>query len=217
MVAQMAIYHGAYWADPRLDTQLAEIPTAEAFVHGMARMINFEKRSLIGLERAADIVPAEIVDRRAELWPAFMRSLALHRSRPQTLLHQDTHAGNWFRPAPGKMALHDWQGLAKGLWAADYAYAITSALRVEDRRALEEDLLRLYLERLAETGAPTPQFDDAYLEYRREQLHGLFFWLFPMGAGRLQPDMQPIEETRTNVERAARAVADLGTLDLLAG
>lgn len=215
MVAQMAIYHGAYWEDSRLSTVLGEVPTAEAFVHGMARMINFEKRSLIGLARAADIVPPELTRRRAELWPAFLRSLELHRSRPQTLLHQDTHAGNWFRPAPGKMALHDWQGLARGLWAADYAYALASNLRVEDRRAWEEDLLRLYLERLADTGAPAPRFDEAWTEYRREHLHGLFFWLFPMGAGRLQPDMQPIEETRANVERTAQAVDDLGTLDLL--
>jgi hypothetical protein len=216
MVGQMAIYHAAYWDDPRLQTDLAQLPTAEAFVHGMAKMINFEKRSLIGVDRATDIIPSEIVRRRSELWPAFMRSLSLHRSRPHTLLHQDTHPGNWFRPGSGKMALHDWQGVAKGLWAADYGYAITSGLRAEDRRAWEEDLLRLYLARLADAGAPAPSFDTAWLEYRREQLHGLFFWLFPMGAGRLQPDMQPIEETRTNVERAACAVADLGTLDLLA-
>jgi Ecdysteroid kinase-like family len=215
MVAQMARYHAAYWNSPRLTTEFGDIATAEDFLLGMARMINFEHRSLIGLERARDVVPPDLLRRQHDLWPALLASMTFHRTRPQTILHQDTHPGNWFRPGTDKMALHDWQGLARGLWATDVAYAIASGLRIEDRRAWERDLLALYLEQLAEAGIQPPPYEEAFLDYRREHLHGLFFWLFPMGAGRFQPDMQPRDEMLADIERTSHAAADLDTLDAL--
>jgi hypothetical protein len=43
----------------------------------------------------------------------------------------------------------------------------------------------------------------------------LAFWLITIGAGRLQPDMQPFEISRVNLERMTHAVMDLSAFDAL--
>ena len=182
----------------------------------MDRMIDFESRSQLGLDRSLEVLPPEIERRRSELWPGLMKTFVLHRRRPQTLVHQDTHPGNWFRTAEGGMALCDWHGLARGLWAIDFGYAISCGLEIEDRRAWERDLLALYLERLAATGASAPSFEEAWLDYQRELLHPLVYWLFTIGKGRLGFDMQLREHCLTNIQRSAQAIVDLETLDQLA-
>ena len=132
-----------------------------------------------------------------------------------TLLHQDQHAGNWFAAADGHMGLYDWQCIARGGWALDVAYAYMSNLTVEDRRAWERGLLEYYLEELRNHGGEPPPFEEAWLLYRQQVFHGLAFWLITIGAGRFQPDMQPVEISRVNLERMTRAVMDLDAFSAL--
>ena len=216
MVAQMAAYHGAFWDSSRLMGDLAELPTAEDFLLNMAQMINFEGQSLRGLRRCREFVPDSIVRRSAELWPGLIKSKALQRSLPRTVIHQDTHAGNWFRYGTNKMALHDWQGVARGSWATDLSYALSANLRPADRRLWESDLLKNYLDHLAAAGGARLGFDEAFLAYRREMLHGLFFWLFPGAGSRFQPSYQPHTEVVNHIHRTAQAAEDLDTLGAIA-
>lgn len=111
--------------------------------------------------------------------------------------------------------MFDWQGFGRGHWALDYTYALMSALSVEDRRNWERDLLKRYVERVAEAGVRGLSFDTAWLAWRLHPLHGLVYWLYTVGAGRLQPDMQPEEFSRAIIGRIAQAVDDLDTLDAL--
>jgi aminoglycoside phosphotransferase (APT) family kinase protein len=175
----------------------------------------FEKRTLIGIDRAADVCAPGFLDRRTEVWPAFMRSLELNVGGPTTLLHQDTHAGNWFNTPDGEMGLYDWQCMARGCWALDVAYAFMSGLTVEDRRAWEYELLDYYLHLLREAGGEPPEFDVAWTLYRQQVFHGLAFWLITIGAGRFQPDMQPVEISRVNLQRMTHAVMDLDSFAAL--
>ena len=174
----------------------------------------FEKRSLIGVDRAARVSAPGFVNRKNEIWPAFMRSLELNVSGPITLLHQDVHAGNWF-DADGEMGLYDWHCIARGGWALDVAYAMMSGLTVDDRRAWEKELIAYYLEQLAAAGGDAPTFEQAFLQYRQQVFHGLFFWLITIGAGKLQPEMQPVEISEANLERMTHAVMDLDSLSAL--
>ena len=216
MVAQMAAYHGTFWDSPGLTRQLAELPTAENFLLNMAQMINFEGQSIRGLHRCREVVPDSIVRRSAELWPGLLKSKALQRSLPKTVIHQDTHAGNWFRYGTNKMALHDWQGVARGSWATDLSYALSANLRPDDRRAWEADLIKKYLDDLAAVGGVRLGFGEAFLAYRREMLHGLFFWLFPGAGSRFQPSYQPHAEVINHIHRTAQAADDLDSLGALA-
>ena len=123
MVTEMAAYHSALWDSPRFKIRSAKAAPAFAWQDNLNRKVGFERRTLTGLERAKEVVPAALYEQRHRLYPAFMQSLALHRSHPETLLHQDLHLGNWLRDEDGRMGLYDWQCVARGQWALDYSYA----------------------------------------------------------------------------------------------
>lgn len=171
---------------------------------------------MTGLERAKDVVPAALYDQRHRIYPAFMQSLTRHRSNPVTLLHQDLHLGNWLRDHEGRMGLCDWQCVARGHWALDYSYAMAGSLDTDDRREWQEDLLRLYLWHLTEAGiAPVPTFDEAWLAYRQQPLHGLAFALFTLGGSRFEPELQPRDYTLAAIKRIAQHVVDLDSIGAL--
>ncbi|MCV7250640.1 phosphotransferase [Mycobacterium hackensackense] len=218
MVSELAVYHGAFWDSPRFGGDLSRLRPAYDWQENLNRKVGFEKRTLTGLDRAKDVVDGELYGRREKLYPAFMRSLLLHRSTASTLLHQDLHLGNWLRDENGRMGLYDWQCVAKGNWALDYSYALGATLPTEDRRNWQEDLLRLYLARLKEAGVATPPtFDEAWLAYRQQPMHALAFGLFTLGGSRLEPELQPRDYTLASIERLARHVCDLGSIDALTG
>ncbi len=217
----LAALHSRFWGSPMLDRDFTWLKDSLRYQHHINRVIQFEERALIGVDRTADILPVAIRDRRRELWPALMRSCALRVADVHTLLHADIHPGNWYLAANGAagapaLGLTDWQCTVKGQWAADFAYALSSCLDIEDRRSWERELLRLYLGELRlPAGQAVPSFDRAWLAYRQQTLHGLFNWLFVAGAGPMQPSMQPQDFGRINLERMGAAVADLETLDCL--
>lgn len=216
MVGQLAIYHGAYWDSPRLRADFGWLLTGEQWHTTMNNMINTGRMFRTGIARGVEVIPPELRDRRDELWPGLFRSMALHDRGPQTLLHADVHAGNWYVTGDGGMGLYDWQCTLRGNWAADFAYAITSGLTIEQRREWERDLLEFYLDRLKAAGGDAPGFDAAWLQYRQQTFQGVFAWVGTLGQGRMQPDMQPRDISLANVERILQAVADLESLDALA-
>jgi hypothetical protein len=217
MVCQLATYHAAYWDGKGLDaSDLRWMPTSLAWQQRANAGVSFKGRSMVGLKRSAEFVPTTLLDRRKEIYPAFMRSLELNVRGPLTLLHSDVHLGNWYATDDGRMGQYDWQAIVKGQWALDFAYAMTSALAVDDRRAWEHELIALYLERLAANGvAAPPTSAEAFLAYRQQIFHALVFWLYTIGAGPLQPNMQPRDICEVNVQRMAAAAADLESLDSL--
>jgi hypothetical protein len=103
--------------------------------------------------------------------------------------------------------------MTRGNWALDVAYAMTSALTVENRRAWERDLLEVYLDQLKRSGGPAElDSEEVWLRYRQQVFHGLIFWLYTIGYGKLQPAMQPDDVSRINLERMTNALVDLDSL-----
>lgn len=215
IVATLATLHGSFWESPRFAGDLAAIKNAETWQRDINDLIAFPQRSMIGFDRAESAFPAEFRRRKGEVWPAVMRSLELHGQGPRTLLHSDVHSRNWYLIGPKGMGLYDWQLITRGTWALDVAYALASALTVQDRRAWERDLIELYLDRLRTAGGPALPFENAWLTYRQQPFHGLAFWLYTIGAGRLQPAMQPDEVSLANLERMTNMIVDLDSFDAL--
>jgi Phosphotransferase enzyme family len=215
IVSQMAGYHGAYWQSEAFSRDLANVRSAEAVQEWLNPVASFKRRTLKGMDDAARVIPAGMHASRETIFELFMKSLHLHRSAPQTLLHEDVHPGNWYRDGEGRMGLYDWQALARGHWALDYSYATVAALRIEDRRAWEHDLLELYVDKLAAAGGPTLGFDEAWQGYRLQAIHGLVYWLFTIGRNpRFEPELQPDEYSIAIIERLA---AMMDEHDSLAG
>jgi aminoglycoside phosphotransferase (APT) family kinase protein len=92
------------------------------------------------------------------------------------VIHGDAHVGNVYLDALGQPSLLDWQLVQRGMWYLDVGYHIASALTVDDRRRMERDLLRHYLDRLAAAGVDAPSWDAAWLGMRRGIVHGFFLW-----------------------------------------
>jgi aminoglycoside phosphotransferase (APT) family kinase protein len=145
-----------------------------------------------------------------------MRSLKINIAGPQTLLHGDVHPGNWYVTGDNRMGLYDWQCAVRGGWARDIAYALSTHLTVENRRAWERDLVARYCDRLAEAGCRIPDAGEAFLAYRQQMLHAMFMWLVTIGRYSLQPEMQPRDVTLESVRRTCQAAEDLDSLEAIA-
>jgi hypothetical protein len=215
MMQNIAAYHGRFWESPIL-RRLPWLQTSLGFQQRVNAAIDFEKRTLVGIDRSEAVAPPDFLRRRREIWPATMRSLAMNVRGPRTLLHSDMHLGNWYAVGEHGMGLYDWQCMTTGEWALDVVYAVMSALTIEDRRAWERELLELYLEELARAGGIAPPFDEAWLRYRQQVFHGLVFWLYTIGSGRMQPQMQKQSVAKANVARMTQATIDLESLDSVA-
>ncbi len=215
IVTTLATVHGNLWESPRFAGDLALVKDAHRWQVDVNETIAFPRRTLIGFDRAESVFPAGFRRRRTEVFPALMTSLELHRSAPNTLLHCDVHSRNWYLTPNGGMGLYDWQIICRGVWALDVSYALNSALTVDDRRAWERELIELYVDRLFASGGPALSFDEAWLGYRQQAFHGLVFWLYTIGAGRLQPAMQPDEVSLANLERMTTMIDDLDSFGAL--
>ena len=107
---------------------------------------------------------------------AAMRAFAdISETRPQYMLHGDSHAGNIFRTADG-LGLIDWQVLQSGAWVLDVAYHLTAVLPVEVAETEERRLLGDYHSRMRAAGLDMPDDEEAWTQYREAVAYGLFMW-----------------------------------------
>src|SRR5277367_393694 len=175
----------------------------------------FQQCGEAGIDRAVSVLPAELLQQRQKLWPLHMASIKRLERAPRVLTHYDMHVGNWYYTHEGRMGLTDWS-MRLGHWSSDLAYALISALKIEDRRAWEQDLIERYRQKLAELGIPDPPSQaEAWDEYRRQAFHPFFFWTTTIGATALQPDMQPASISLANLERMGQAIVDLDSIRLM--
>jgi aminoglycoside phosphotransferase (APT) family kinase protein len=213
MIDLLASLHGRFYGDPTLAERyrwLASYP--RWFTIGAAKM-GTEYYTRKAFDAAAHVIPAKVLTRRDDVWPATMRALALHDSEPQGLIHSDVHIGNWYRTGSGQMGLCDWQCLSRGHWSRDFAYAVTASLTSDNRRSWERELLARYVERFAEKTGTTPDFDLSFLRYRQQIVHALAMWTITLCHSPLLPNMQPEDTTLTMIERMTTAMADLDALN----
>jgi hypothetical protein len=214
MIDLLASLHGRFYSDPTLAERyrwLASYP--RWFTIGAAKM-GTEYYTRKAFDAAAHVIPANVMARRDDVWPATMRALALHDSEPQGLIHSDVHIGNWYRTGAGQMGLCDWQCLSRGHWSRDFAYAVTASLTPDNRRSWERELLARYVERFAEKTGVKPEFDLSFLRYRQQIVHALAMWTITLCHSPLLPNMQPEDTTLTMIERMTTAMADLDALDI---
>lgn len=209
----LARLHARFYGDTTLGERfrwLADYP--KWFTIGAQKM-RTEHYTQKALDAAAPTMPAKLMRRRREVWPATMKALAVHRSEPSTFLHSDVHIGNWYQTGAGRMGLCDWQCPSRGHFSRDLAYTISSALEPDDRRTWERELVARYLERLAEHGAPHLSFDRAFTWYRQQLLHAFSMWTITLRHSLLLPSMQSEAMTLAMMERIAVAMDDLDALD----
>ncbi len=173
----------------------------------------FEEAGKRGFRMAEEVIPAGLWKREEEVWPATVASALRHRDLPHSVIHSDVHLKNWYIAASGEMGLNDWQCVCRGHWGRDVAYCISTALEPDDRRAWEEDLLRLYLDELAQHGVPAISYAEAFTHYRQQLFGALLWWTGTLGQPPNAPEMQPRDSCVQFIGRMATAIDDLDALD----
>ncbi|UGQ13350.1 aminoglycoside phosphotransferase family protein [Yinghuangia sp. ASG 101] len=216
LVANMATWHARYWESPELTEHASWLKMPSVHFRTLDRLIQLRKRAEVGAKRAGAVIPGDLRGTSFDrVYAAFAASVNAADKGPLTVLHGDGHIGNTYTTAAGRMGFADWQITMRGSWAFDYTYTVTSALAVDDRRAWEKDLLGFYLDRLSAAGVKAPDFDAAWDAYRCQTLYPYLIWLYTIGRGALQPQMQPSETCLAVIERTANAVVDLASLDAI--
>lgn len=210
LVQNMALYHGAFWE--RDSIRILKTPLDH--LRNVGSMIDMPGRGKIGMERAKAVMPQGIYGQADRLWKGTERALELATSSlPATLLHGDSHVGQTYITADGRMGLADWQVVQQGGWAYDFAYLVGSACEPDDRRAWERELLESYLEHLAKAGGAAPTFDDAWLAYRQQLFYPYSAWAFTIGRAAYHPEIQPDEVSLAIIHRLSTAIDDHNSFD----
>lgn len=204
--------HGKSHAHTDVRNQLQRLPTWPEY---FANTENFGMKagSTNGFMAAEEVIPPRLYRRHEEIWTATMNSMELHRKQPEFLSHGDVHLKNWYVAGSGEMGLSDWQCATRGHWARDVAYAMSTALTVENRRAWERDLIKYYLEELRAAGGPVVSFDDGWNAYRQQLITALTWWTVTLTPPPGLPDMQPKDITLEFIHRISTAMDDVDSLD----
>ena len=209
----LAQLHAKYLDSPQLNTSLQEFKDWEDYFSITVEAAGFGPACARGFAMAEDVIPPRLFARVDEIWPATLRSVEQHRELPRTLIHSDVHLKNWYIDADGQMGLNDWQCSCKGNWGRDLAYALSTALTPENRRAWERDLVAYYVEQLHASGAPKVEFDTAWRVYRQNLFSALAWWTGTLGQPPEAPKMQPPASSREFIRRMTAAIDDLDALD----
>ena len=211
IVDTLATVHGSYYDSARFSSDLKWILTFEDFFRAGER-VGLRECHEQAMIKAEAVIPADVSRDRAGIWPSTIKALELHRKGTSTLIHSDVHLGNWYITGDGRMGLCDWQCLAKGHWARDISYAISTTLAIEDRRAWERDLLKRYLDQMREKCGLGITFDEAWDLYRQQIFLALLMWTPTLVHTRTTPDMQPEEMSLEMIKRMTAAISDLESL-----
>jgi len=170
-LTQYAKLHGATWGKDRwAKAAWLDWPTAanKGFRGVDDIRVNFDGPIGAG-------VPAVVNDPQ-RLIDAFEAVMAPGDSGVWVVLHGDAHVGNVFLDSEARPSLLDWQCVRRGHWAIDIGYHIASALPTSDREKNERDLLRHYVDQLRSNGVEAPGWDEAWNEYRKGIVFGLYMW-----------------------------------------
>jgi aminoglycoside phosphotransferase (APT) family kinase protein len=208
----LAKVHGTCFKDPVLRERLAGFTSWREYFDNTLRF-GMDEGAKAGFAAAEHVIPARLFRRAAEVWPATLASVASLHALPHTLAHGDVHLKNWYVASSGEMGLGDWQCTSRSHWGRDFAYTITTALTVEDRRAWERELLAYYLDHLGRSGGAVTDFDTAWTIYRQQLVAALAWWTVTLCPPPGTPDMQPRDVTIEFIRRIATAIDDLDALD----
>ena len=218
MVELLADLHGSTMGDHRLTEEWRWVVNFADWFAGGAKKMRTEKYTYQALRRARHILPDSLVSSRKDIWRATEASAQIHRDKQfLCLLHSDVHIGNWYQTGSGEMGLLDWQCLTQGHYARDLAYALSAALKPEDRQAWEHQLVQTYLLRLGNYDVTVPAFDEAWKAYRTQLLHAFWMWTITLCHSPLLPAMQTKATSLEMVRRIGIAIDDHRSIDVALG
>ena len=207
-IEQLAKLHAPFWNKP-LPVQMVE--------RRQPRPVDRYRVAWEIMERSfGDCMSAKFRAMR-DAWLASVDALAAWSiAAPRTVRHGDFKADNLlFAPcseADAIVAL-DWQSVSLSKAVTDVAYFITHNMGVEKRKAHEQELLRLYAERIGEYGVDYP-WAVLIDEYRTALLSNLSYIVHICGVN-VNSNPKAIIRKQRLVERISSSIEDWNLVELL--
>jgi len=214
MMRLLARLHASFYESPELGTpSVPYLSWPDWWSRMMKVSPDFGSSCDRGFIAAESVIPPRLFARAKEVWPRTLESVEKHSRLPKSLIHCDVHLKNWYLTNDGRMGLGDWQIVTIGHWSRDLAYALSTALTVENRRAWLTDLIKLYLGECASLGMPRVSYDEALLNCRQQLMTTLAFWTITLCPAEGMPPMQPQGLTYEWMKRITTMIDDIDALD----
>jgi len=208
-IHELARLHAPVFADPQLGatpwlnqtmvlTQAMLTQLLPAFIERYGDRVTPEHRAVC--ERFVASLDAWVADRQP----------------PLGLVHGDYRLDNMLfgaAQASRRFVAVDWQTVGWGPVMTDAAYFLGGSLTVEDRRELEQPLLRQYFQALHAHGVRGFGWDDCWTGYRRQAFLGILMTVAP--AMLVERTERGDEMFLTTLARYAQQVLDLDAVELL--
>src|SRR4051812_17382150 len=138
------------------------------------------------------------------------------RRPPLGLVHADYRLDNMLfgeAGAPRPLTVVDWQTVSWGPPMLDASYFLGNSLSVEDRRAHEEELVRVYHDGLRAAGIEGFTWEECWADYRRQVFHNV---LMAVAAAMLVERTERGDDMfMASLSRGAQQALDLDAVDLL--
>jgi hypothetical protein len=137
------------------------------------------------MKRHPGVIPREVEEAYRLTLGHWDRMLERWFSGPLSLLHGDSHLGNFFVSGE-QMGLLDWQAAHWGKGIRDVQYFLVNSLPADTLAGCERDLVAYYVERRGHHGAPL-DLEDTWQDYRALSYHPLMTIVVSIGFGALNP------------------------------
>lgn len=218
-VREAAVMHATWWRKPELDG-LDWIPFANDPVHLSAEPTyqacwqGFLEFSGARLSDPVKRIGEQLATRINRIQHGFME-------RPMTIVHGDYRLDNLFFAAPAQsggggvlFAAVDWQIAFRANGTFDIGYLLASNLTVAARRAQEQELLRLYHDRLVTGGVNNYDFAGCLRDYRLSALFCLVYVVISIAT--LDPaNARGVALFNAWLERVGAAILDLDAAQMM--
>ncbi len=154
------------------------------------------------VRQCGDLIPGKTIDLYKQTLKNWDRLLAHWFDGPLSLLHGDSHIGNFF-VAGEQMGMLDFQAVHWGKGVRDVQYFLIDTLPVELLERHEQAFVRYYVERRAVYGEAV-DFDQVWDDYRGFSYHTLMTIVVSIGFGALNDEHGPL--MRDILQRAVAAL-----------
>jgi hypothetical protein len=188
-VQSLGAVHAKWWGAPR-SAELAWVPGIDRPGAGAGLQAAMELSIDRFCARFGPVLPSHTIQWTRDFIPLVEERLGEWSQRPMTIAHADYHLGNLLiDPAdPANVAVVDWQTAMFTAGASDLSFFTCTSMEPDLRRAIEPELIDLYLSTLAEHGVA-----DSMLVHVRDDYRESILWWMVMLANNLADIATPTQ------------------------
>lgn len=212
-IKSIALLHARYWGRAN-SSALGWVPAYHEI--GPSRQEHYVQQLPAFLEKFQHRAPEYLLDVCERFGPNLKTIFDQMSQDPITLIHGDFGLENMFfgtTESSQPLTVIDWQTIKRGKGVTDVGYFLGWCIDEQDRRSIENDLLKTYWSVLREHGVDGYSFDQLLHDYRLSFFNNI--QVMVPAVARLDLSFQNWDELSTVVMRRLSAALedhDVGTL-----